>query len=150
MRGLPFGVHFTEAWVNADTGEVRVPRMYGLLSVGRVINPRTVRSQLVGGMVMGLSMALHERSVLDERRGHVVNHDLAQYHVAVNADVDSVQAGWLEQSDTRATPMGSRGVGEIGTVGAAAAVANAAHHATGVRVRELPLTPDRFLADPCP
>ncbi|GHD28881.1 hypothetical protein GCM10007147_29150 [Nocardiopsis kunsanensis] len=139
MRGLPFGVHFTEAWVNADTGEVRVPRMYGLLSVGRVINPRTVRSQLVGGMVMGLSMALHERSVLDERRGHVVN-----------ADVDSVQAGWLEQSDTRATPMGSRGVGEIGTVGAAAAVANAAHHATGVRVRELPLTPDRFLADPCP
>lgn len=143
-----FGAHFAEAWVDADTGEVRVPRMYGLFSVGRVINPRTVRSQLVGGMVMGLSMALHEHSVLDERRGHVVNHDLAQYHVAVNADVASVQAEWLEQSDTCATPMGSRGVGEIGIVGAAAAVANAAHHATGVRVRELPLTPDRFLVDP--
>lgn len=143
-----FGAHFAEAWVDADTGEVRVPRMYGLFSVGRVVNPRTARSQLVGGMVMGLSMALHEHSVLDERRGHVVNHDLAQYHVAANADVASVQAEWLDEPDTRATPMGSRGVGEIGIVGAAAAVANAAHHATGVRVRELPLTPDRFLIDP--
>lgn len=142
-----FGAHFAEAWVNADTGEVRVPRMYGLFSVGRVINPRTARSQLTGGMVMGLSMALHEHSVLDPRLGHVVNADFAQYHVAVNADVHSVEAEWLEQSDTRATPMGSRGVGEIGIVGTAAAVANAAHHATGVRVRDLPLTPDRFLAE---
>ena len=143
-----FGAHFVEAWVNADTGEVRVPRMYGLFSVGRVINPRTARSQLIGGMVMGLSMALHEHSVLDPRLGHVVNADLAQYHVAVNADVHSVQAEWLEQSDTHATPMGSRGIGEIGIVGAAAAVANAAHHATGTRVRNLPLTPDRFLVEP--
>lgn len=143
-----FGAHFAEVWVDADTGEVRVPRLYGLFSVGRVVNPRTARSQLIGGMVMGLSMALHEHSVVDERLGLVVNQDLAQYHVAANADVASVQAEWLEQSDTRATPMGSRGVGEIGIVGTAAAVANAAHHATGVRVRELPLTPDRFLVDP--
>lgn len=143
-----FGAHFVETWVNADTGEVRVPRMYGLFSVGRIINPRTARAQLTGGMVMGLSMALHEHSVLDPRLGHVVNADLAQYHVAVNADVQSVEAEWLEQSDTRATPMGSRGVGEIGIVGTAAAVANAAHHATGVRVRNLPLTPDRFLVEP--
>lgn len=143
-----FGAHFVEAHVHADTGEVRVPRMYGLFSVGRVLNPRLARSQLVGGMVMGLSMALHEHTVMDPRLGHVVNHDLAQYHVAAHADVQRVEAEWLEGADARATPMGSRGVGEVGIVGAAAAVANAAHHATGVRVRNLPLTPDRFLVDP--
>ncbi|MBE3001560.1 xanthine dehydrogenase family protein molybdopterin-binding subunit [Nocardiopsis sp. HNM0947] len=143
-----FGAHFVEARVHADTGEVRVPRMYGLFSVGRVLNPRLARSQLVGGMVMGLSMALHEHTVMDARLGHVVNHDLAQYHVAAHADVQQVEAEWLEGADVRATPMGSRGVGEIGIVGAAAAVANAAHHATGVRVRNLPLTPDRFLVGP--
>ncbi|MFE6306232.1 xanthine dehydrogenase family protein molybdopterin-binding subunit [Nocardiopsis sp. NPDC057823] len=139
-----FGAHFAEVRVDADTGEVRVPRMLGVFSVGRVVNPRTARSQFVGGMVMGLSMALHERSVLDPRFGHVVNADLAEYHVAVNADVGEVEAHWLEGEDPSAGPLGLRGVGEIGIVGTAAAIANAAHHATGVRVRDLPLTPDRF------
>ena len=96
-------------------------------------------------MVMGLSMALHEHSVLDERWAHVVNHDLAGYHVAAHADVADIEAVWLDETDEHINPMGSRGVGEIGIVGASAAVANATYHATGIRVRELPLTPDLFL-----
>ena len=140
-----FGAQFAEVRVHADTGEVRVPRMLGVFSVGRVINPRTARSQLTGAMVMGLSMALHEHSVLDERWAHVVNHDLAGYHVAAHADVADIEAVWLDETDEHINPMGSRGVGEIGIVGASAAVANATYHATGIRVRELPLTPDLFL-----
>lgn len=140
-----FGAHFAEVRVNADTGEVRVPRMLGMFSVGRVINPRTARSQFLGGMVMGMSMALHEESYRDRRYGHVANGDLAEYHVPTNADVGDWRAEWLEEEDPRATPMGSRGVGEIGIVGSPAAVANAVHHATGVRVRELPITPDKLL-----
>jgi xanthine dehydrogenase YagR molybdenum-binding subunit len=120
--------------------------MLGVFSAGRIINPRLARSQLIGGMTMGLSMALHEHSVVDPRFGHVVNHDLAGYHVAANADVAGLDAVWLDEEDPHSNPMGSRGIGEIGIVGAAAAIANAAWHATGVRVRDLPLTPDRFLS----
>ncbi|QKE85943.1 xanthine dehydrogenase family protein molybdopterin-binding subunit [Arthrobacter sp. NEB 688] len=141
-----FGAVFCEARVNHWTGEVRVPRLLGVYSVGRVLNPVTARSQLVGGLVMGLSVALFEESWRDPRFGHVVTQDLASYHVAAHADVLDVEAEWLEESDEAFTPMGSRGIGEIGIVGTAAAIANAVHHATGVRVRELPLTPDRFLS----
>ncbi|MFW5417698.1 xanthine dehydrogenase family protein molybdopterin-binding subunit [Nocardiopsis sp. CNT-189] len=140
-----FGAHFAEVRVDADTGEIRVPRLLGVFSIGRVVNPRTVRSQFIGGMTMGLSMALHEQSVLDPRFGHVVNGDLAEYHIAANADVGRIDAAWLEGPDPLAGPTGSRGAGEIGIVGTAAAIANAAFHATGVRVRDLPLTADRFL-----
>ncbi|MFR9729491.1 xanthine dehydrogenase family protein molybdopterin-binding subunit [Saccharopolyspora sp. MS10] len=140
-----FGAQFAEVRVDVDTGEVRVPRMLGVFSVGRVINPRLVRSQLIGGMTMGLSMALHEHSVLDPQFGHVVNHDFAQYHIAAHADVLDVEATWLDEVDPHANPMGLRGVGEIGIVGAAAAIANAVRHATGVRVRDLPITPDKLL-----
>jgi len=140
-----FGAQFAEVRVHADTGEIRVPRMLGVFSVGRIINPRTARSQFIGGMTMGLSMALHEQSVLDPRFGHIVNHDFAEYHIAANADVGDIEAVWLDEQDPHSNPMGSRGIGEIGIVGAAAAVANAAYHATGVRVRDLPVTADRFL-----
>jgi xanthine dehydrogenase YagR molybdenum-binding subunit len=139
-----FGAQFAEVRVNPETGEVRVSRMLGVFSAGRIINPRLARSQLIGGMTMGLSMALHEQSVLDERFGHVINHDFAGYHIACHADVPALEAIWLEEVDDRSTPMGSRGIGEIGIVGAAAAVANAVHHATGKRVRDLPITPDRL------
>ena len=98
-------------------------------------------------MTMGLSMALHEESVMDPRFGHVVNHDFAEYHIAANADVGDIEAYWLDEDDPHANPMGSKGIGEIGIVGTAAAVANAVHHATGVRVRDLPITPDKLLAD---
>jgi xanthine dehydrogenase YagR molybdenum-binding subunit len=140
-----FGAQFAEVHVHGDTGEVRVPRMLGVFSVGRIINPRTARSQLIGGMTMGLSMALHEESVMDSRFGHVVNNDFAGYHIAVSADVGDLEAIWLDESDPHVNPMGSRGIGEIGIVGAAAAIANAVYHATGRRVRDLPITPDKLL-----
>ncbi|WP_197322062.1 xanthine dehydrogenase family protein molybdopterin-binding subunit [Saccharomonospora sp. NB11] len=137
-----YGAQFAEAHVNVHTGEVRVPRLLGVFAVGRVLNPRTARSQLVGGMTMGLSMALHETSVLDERLGFVVNHDLAEYHIATCADVPSVEAHWIDEHDPHLGPLGSKGIGEIGIVGTAAAIANAVHHATGIRVRDLPITND--------
>ena len=140
-----FGAVFAEARVHRWTGEVRVPRMLGVFSVGRVINPVTARSQLLGGLTMGLSAALFEESYRDPRHGHVVTQDLATYHVASHADVRDLRAEWLDDVDELATPMGARGIGEIGIVGTSAAVVNAAHHATGVRVRDLPATPDVFL-----
>jgi xanthine dehydrogenase YagR molybdenum-binding subunit len=141
-----YGAQFAEVRVHADTGEVRVPRLHGVFAAGRIINPRLARSQFLGGMTMGLGMALHEQSVLDPRFGHVVNHDLAGYHVPANADVADLQAHWIDEYDPHVNAMGSKGVGEIGIVGTAAAIVNAAWHATGVRVRDLPVTLDRFLA----
>ncbi|MEU6658876.1 xanthine dehydrogenase family protein molybdopterin-binding subunit [Streptomyces sp. NPDC046821] len=140
-----FGAQFAEAHVHTDTGEVRVPRLLGMFAAGRIINPRTARSQFIGGMTMGLSMALHENSVLDPRTGHVVNHDFADYHITANADVDDIQAHWLTEHDPHVNAMGSKGIGEIGIVGTAAAVANAVWHACGVRVRDLPITLDKVL-----
>lgn len=139
-----FGAHFVEARVDEDTGEVRVPRMTSVFAAGNIINAKTARSQLMGGMVMGLSAALHEESVLDARFGHVVNHDLAEYHIPTNADVGELDISWIEEEDPYVNPMGSKGIGELGIVGAAAAVANAVYHASGKRVRELPITPDKL------
>jgi xanthine dehydrogenase YagR molybdenum-binding subunit len=141
-----FGAQFVEARVNVDTGEVRVPRMVGVFSCGRIVNPRTARSQFIGGMVWGLSMALHEHSVMDHTLGHVVNHDLAEYHVPAHADIGDIDVSWLDEEDLHVNPMGTKGIGEIGIVGSAAAVANAVHNATGMRMRHLPITPDRLLA----
>ncbi|WP_199433298.1 xanthine dehydrogenase family protein molybdopterin-binding subunit [Qaidamihabitans albus] len=140
-----FGAQFAEVRVHAATGEVRVPRLLGVFAAGRIVNPRTARSQFIGGMTMGLSMALHEDSVFDERFGFVVNHDLAEYHIAACADVESIEAQWLDEHDPYVNPMGTKGIGEIGIVGTAAAIANAAYHATGVRIRDLPVTADKFL-----
>jgi xanthine dehydrogenase YagR molybdenum-binding subunit len=142
-----FGAQFAEARVNVDTGEIRMPRLLGVFDAGRIINPRLARSQLIGGMTMGLSMALHENSVMDPRLGQVVNHDLAEYHVASNADVGDIEAYWLDVPDPYANAMGSKGIGEIGITGTAAAVSNAVHHATGARVRHLPITLDKVLAE---
>ncbi len=140
-----YGAQFVEARVNVDTGEVRVPRMTGVFSCGRIVNPRTARSQFIGGMTWGLSMALHEHSVLDHALGHVVTHDLADYHIPSHADIGDIDVSWLDEEDPVANPMGLRGIGEIGIVGSAAAVANAVHNATGLRVRDLPITPDRLV-----
>lgn len=120
--------------------------MLGVFSVGRAINTRTLRSQLIGGMTMGLSMALHEESVRDSRFGHVVTQDLATYHFSAHADVQDIDAIWLDEVEEHFNPMGSRGAGEIGIVGSAAAVVNAVYNATGVRVRDLPVTVDKVLA----
>ena len=140
-----FGAHFVEVRVHRLTGEVRVPRMLGVFSTGRIVNPVTARSQFLGGMTMGLSAALFEESWRDPRFGHVVTQDLASYHVATHADVRDLEAIWLDEDDPRVSPMGARGIGEIGIVGSPAAVANAVHHATGMRVRDLPITPDKLV-----
>lgn len=137
-----FGAVFAETRVHRYTGEVRVTRLHGTYAVGRVLNPATAHSQLVGGLVMGLSAALLEEGHRDPRFGHTVTQDLATYHVATHADVLDVDAAWLADPDLVASPMGSRGIGEIGIVGTSAAIANAVFHATGVRVRSIPITPD--------
>ncbi len=141
-----FGAQFAEVRVHMDTGEIRVPRMLGVFAAGRIINAKTARSQFLGGMTMGLSMALHEQSVMDPRFGDYVNHDFAEYHIATNADVGAVVIQWIDEVDPYVNPVGAKGIGEIGIVGTAAAIANAVYHATGIRVRDLPLSPDKLLA----
>jgi xanthine dehydrogenase YagR molybdenum-binding subunit len=140
-----FGAHFAEVEVDMDTGEIRVPRMLGVFAVGRIINPVTARSQFIGGMTMGIGMALMEESIMDAEFGDYLNRDLAQYHVPSCADVRDIDAVWVEESDPHLNPMGAKGIGEIGIVGAAAAVGNAVAHACGVRVRDLPITPAKLL-----
>jgi xanthine dehydrogenase YagR molybdenum-binding subunit len=139
-----YGAQFAEVAVDPATGEVRVRRMLGIFAAGRIVNPLTARSQLVGGMIWGISMALHEEAVRDRASGGHYGADLAGYHVAAHADVPAVEADWVEDLDPD-DPVGIKGIGEIGIVGAAAAVANAVWHATGVRHRHLPIRPDRVL-----
>jgi xanthine dehydrogenase YagR molybdenum-binding subunit len=140
-----FGGQFCQVRVDVDTGEVRVDRMLGVFAAGRIVNPRTARSQLIGAMTMGMSMALLEEGVLDSQYGAYVNRDFAEYHIAGCADVREVEAYLMDEEDNHLNPMGAKGVGELGIVGAAAAVANAVYHATGVRVRDLPIRLDKLL-----
>jgi xanthine dehydrogenase YagR molybdenum-binding subunit len=139
-----YGAQFAEVAVDPATGEVRVRRMLGIFAAGRIVNPLTARGQLVGGMIWGISMALHEEAVRDRASGGHYGADLAGYHVAAHADVPTVEADWVDDLDPD-DPVGIKGIGEIGIVGAAAAVANAVWHATGVRHRHLPIRPDRVL-----
>ncbi|MFD4897557.1 xanthine dehydrogenase family protein molybdopterin-binding subunit [Streptomyces sp. NPDC058411] len=139
-----FGAQFAEVAVDVATGEVRVRRMLGVFAAGRIVNPLTARGQFTGGMIWGISMALHEEAVRDRNTGALYGADLAGYHVATNADVPLVEADWVDDPDPD-DPVGIKGIGEIGIVGAAAAVANAVWHATGVRHRALPIRPDRVL-----
>jgi xanthine dehydrogenase YagR molybdenum-binding subunit len=141
-----FGAQFVEAHVNTCTGEVRIPRMAGVFAAGRIVNPLTARSQLVGGMTMGMSMALMEESILDPRLGDWVNKDLADYHVATYSDVAEIDVTWIDENDPDVNGIGVKGIGEIGIVGTAAAVTSAVFHATGVRIRDLPVRPDKLLA----
>ncbi len=140
-----FGAQFIEVRVDTCTGEVRVSRALGIFDAGRIINSKTARSQFIGGMTMGIGMALHEESLLDPQFGDYVNHDLAGYHVPSCADIEHIEVDWLDDPDPHVNPMGAKGIGEIGIVGTAAAVAGAVHHATGVRIRALPITPDKLL-----
>jgi xanthine dehydrogenase YagR molybdenum-binding subunit len=139
-----YGAQFCEVRVNEVSGEVRVARWLGSFDCGRILNPRTATSQFRGGIIMGIGMALSEETVFDERRGRIVNRSLAEYHVPVNLDVPDIEVLYTNIPDEH-TPLGARGVGEIGITGAAAAVANAVFHATGKRVRDLPITLDKLL-----
>jgi len=121
--------------------------LLGVFAVGEVMNAKTARSQFLGGMTMGISMALHEASIVDEQFGDFLNSDLAGYHVAVSADITDLEAVWIDEPDDALNPMGAKGIGEISIVGTAAAIANAVHHATGIRYRDLPITPDRLVLD---
>ena len=140
-----FGAQFAEVRVDIDTGEIRVPRLLGVFAAGRIINAKTARSQLVGGMTMGLSMALFEESLMDAQFGDYLNHDFAGYHIAAHADVHTVDVSWIDEHDDQLNPLGVKGIGEIGIVGTAAAIANAVYHATGHRQRHLPIRPDRVI-----
>jgi xanthine dehydrogenase YagR molybdenum-binding subunit len=140
-----FGAHFVEVAVHAHTGEIRVRRMLAVCSAGRILNPKTARSQIIGGMTMGIGAALMEELVVDQRRGFFVNHDLAGYEVPVHNDVPHLDVIFLDEVDATIAPLKAKGVGELGISGAAAAVANAVYNATGVRVRDYPITLDKLL-----
>jgi xanthine dehydrogenase YagR molybdenum-binding subunit len=136
---------FAEVKVDEELGVIRVTRVVCAVAAGRIINPKTARSQILGGVVMGIGMALHEEAMTDHRLGRVMNHSLAEYHVPVNADIHSIDVIFVDEPDPEVTPLGVKGLGEIGIVGTAAAVANAIFHATGVRCRSLPITIDKLL-----
>lgn len=140
-----YGAHFAEVGVDADTAEIRLRRMLGVFSVGRVFNPKTTRSQLIGGMVWGVGAALEEEGVVDPRSGAFVNRDLAGYLVPVHADITDVDAVVLDGYDDKANVLGAKGVGEVGICGAGASVVNAVFNATGVRVRDFPVTIEKVL-----
>jgi xanthine dehydrogenase YagR molybdenum-binding subunit len=141
-----YGAHFCEVGVDPVTGEARVRRMLGVFAAGRILNAKTARSQLTGGMIWGIASALTEGNAVDPRYGSLINQDLAQYLVPVQADIGDLEAIMLDEVDDKANPMGVKGVGELGNSGAGAAVANAVYNACGVRIRDYPITPDKLLA----
>ena len=141
-----YGAHFAEVGVDMDTGEVRLRRMLGVFTAGRILNEKTARSQAIGGMIFGIGAALEEALILDPRFGCFVNHDLAEYHVPVHADVPNVDAIFLPELDAESNPLKSKGVGELGICGAGAAIANAIYNACGVRVRDYPITLDKLIS----
>ena len=140
-----YGAHFCAVAVNAVTGEVRVQQMLGVFAAGRILNAKTARSQCLGGMTFGIGAALTEEIVHDPRNGKVVNHDLAEYHVPVNADVPQIDIEFVTERDIHANPLHAKGLGELGISGSGAAIANAIYNACGVRVRDYPITLDKIL-----
>ena len=140
-----FGAHFVEVGVHTATGEIRVRRMLAVCAAGRILNPKSARSQVIGAMTMGVGAALMEELAVDKRLGFFVNHDLAGYEVPVHADIPHQEVIFLDETDPISSPMKAKGVGELGICGVGAAVANAVYNATGVRVREYPITLDKFI-----
>jgi xanthine dehydrogenase YagR molybdenum-binding subunit len=136
---------FAEVHVDRDLGTIQARRVVSAVAAGRILNPKTARSQLLGGVVWGIGMALEEESVIDQAFGRIMNHSLAEYHVPVNADIHDIDVIFVEEQDEIVNPLGAKGIGEIGIVGVAAAIANAVFHATGKRVRNLPITLDKMM-----
>jgi xanthine dehydrogenase YagR molybdenum-binding subunit len=140
-----FAAHFVEVGVDAATGEVRVRRMLAVCGAGRILNPKSARSQVIGAMTMGVGAALMEELAVDKRRGFFVNHDLAGYEVPVHADIPHQEVIFLDEVDPMSSPMKAKGVAELGICGVGAAVANAVYNATGIRIRDYPLTLDKLI-----
>jgi len=140
-----FGAHFLEVRVHRLTREMRVPRAVGAFAAGHIVNPKTARSQLMGGMIWGISAALHEGTEMDRRAARYVNKDLAEYMIPVNADVGEIEVIMVPEEDAAVNPLGIKGIGELGNVGMNAAVANAVFHATGTRVRQIPIRLEELL-----
>jgi xanthine dehydrogenase YagR molybdenum-binding subunit len=135
---------FAEVKVDEQLGVIRVGRVVSAVAAGRILNPKTAGSQILGGVVWGIGMALHEETVIDHRFGRIMNANIAEYHVPVHADVHDIKVIFVDEQDD-SNPLGLKGVGEIGIVGVAAAIANAVYHATGKRVRDLPITLDKLV-----
>jgi xanthine dehydrogenase YagR molybdenum-binding subunit len=140
-----FGAQFVEVRYDEELARLRVSRALGVFDCGRILNAKTARSQMIGGITWGIGMALFEETVRDTRAGAIVTNNLADYHVPVNADIPNVEVEFVEEPDFNLNPLGVRGIGEIGITGVAAAIANAVYHATGVRVRDLPIVPEKLL-----
>ena len=136
---------FAEVRLDEELGMLRVTRVVNAVGAGRILNPKTAGSQIMGAVVGGIGMALHEEAVIDHHYGRTINHNFAEYHVPVNADVHDIEVIFVDEREDYLNPLGIKGVGEIGIVGTAAAIANAVFHATGVRVRDLPITIDKIL-----
>jgi len=140
-----FNANFAEVWVNKFTGMIKVHRMLAVTGAGKILNPKTARSQIIGGNVWGIGMALMEESIMDPRYGNFVTRSLADYHVPSNLDIGTIDTIFINEEDTIPNKLGVKGIGEVGIVGVAAAIANAIFNATGKRIRELPITPDKLL-----
>jgi xanthine dehydrogenase YagR molybdenum-binding subunit len=143
--GYSHSAVFVEVKVDEELGRIRVTRVVNAVAAGTILNPKTARSQILGGIVFGIGMALEEESMLDHNLGRFMNHNLAEYHVPVNADIYDIDVIFVSEHEQLLNPLGIKGVGEIGVVGTAAAIGNAIYHATGKRVREYPITVDKLL-----
>ena len=135
---------FVEVKVDEQLGVIRVTRVVSAVAAGRILNTKTGHSQIMGGVVWGIGMALHEETLIDHKLGRIMNANIAEYHVPVNADVHDIKVIFVDEQDSIINPLGMKGIGEIGIVGVAAAIANAVYHATGKRVRDLPITLDKL------
>src|SRR5689334_306119 len=138
---------FAEVQVDEQLGVIRVTRVVSAVAAGRILNPKTASSQIIGGVVWGIGMALHEETLIDHKFGRIMNANIAEYHVPVNADVHDIKVIFVDEPDDIVNPLGIKGLGEIGIVGVAAAIANAIYHAIGKRVRDLPITLDKLMRD---
>lgn len=141
-----YGAHFVEVRVHRLTGEIRVPRALGAFAAGTIVNPKTAESQLSGGMIWGISAALHEETEIDQKTARYYNDDLAEYLIPVNADIGDVKVLMIPEKESTLNPMGIKGIGELGNVGMSAAVVNAVYHATGIRVRRIPIRLEMLLS----
>jgi xanthine dehydrogenase YagR molybdenum-binding subunit len=136
---------FAEVKIDEELGIIRVTRVVSAVAAGRILNTKTAASQIMGGVVWGIGMALHEETVFDHKFGRIMNANIAEYHVPVNADIHDIKVIFVDEPDAKINKLGVKGVGEIGIVGVPAAIANAVYHATGIRVRHLPITLDKVL-----